>query len=429
MPAPDLSRCDGTHHHFDVDLTIRANFVLSPWNLIRGGERIRTGFVRKMPENDVTPDSSLNWNTFRMLLIFLCCSVAAIPQETGRRLAGQPVVPVRPSVQTSGCPDGKTVDAVRTPTGPVTSDDYVEVQRGRCFGSCAVYSVRVQADGQISWRGDEYVHVIGPAADQIAPEPVQVLLDNFRSAGFWSLCQSYTRAVSDVPTTITVVHLANTQKSVSDRADGAPDWLRELDLAVDTLADTHRWIHGDPRQETLPSLLSDGRGPKPGLTALMHAAWKGDLNEVTKQLSAKADPNAQDSSGATAVIYATQIANPEVLTALLHAGADPNLHTYAGQTAIMAASTAYLLPKDKIRILVAAGADLNVQDQNGETALMLAVRYHFEQPDVVALLVNSGARRDITDAAGLSALDRVEKDVRRSKLPAQYDTLRQLVRY
>ena len=353
----------------------------------------------------------------------------AISQETGRRLAGQPAIHVPPPVQTSGCPDEKTIETVQPPTGPLASDDYVELQRTLCFGRCPVYSVRVHADGQISWGGKEYVEVIGQATDQIAPEAVHTLIDKFRAAGFWSLCESYTRRVSDVPTTITVVHLANTQKSVSDRADGAPDWLRELDLAVDTLADTHRWIHGDPRRETLPALLGDGRGPKPGLTALMHAAWKGDLNELTKQLSAKADPNAQDSSGATALIYSTQIANPEVLTALLHAGADPNIHTYMGQTAIMTASTAYLLSKDKIRILVAAGADLNAQDQNGQTALMLAVRYHFEQPDVVALLVDSGARRDITDAAGLSALDRVEKDVRRSNLPAQYETLRQLVRY
>jgi hypothetical protein len=368
-------------------------------------------------------------NAFRTLLIFLCCSVMAISQETGRRLAGQPVEHVLPRVQTAGCPDGRTAEMAQPPTASLASDDYVELQRSRCFGSCPVYSVRVRADGQVSWDGKEYVRVMGEATDQIAPEAAKNLIDKFRAAGFWSLCDSYTRAVTDVPTAITVVHLGNTQKSVSDRADGAPDWLRELDLAIDTLADTHRWIHGDPRQETLPALLSDGRGPKPGLTALMHFAWKGDLNELTKQLSAKADPNAQDSSGATALMYATQIANPEVLTALLHAGANPNIHTYAGQTAIMAASTAYLLPKDKIRILVAAGADLNVRDQNGQTALMLAVGYHFEQPDVVALLVDSGARRDITDAAGLSALDRVEKDVRRSKLPAQYETLRQLVRY
>jgi ankyrin repeat protein len=216
---------------------------------------------------------------------------------------------------------------------------------------------------------------------------------------------------------------------VSDRADGAPDWLRELDLAVDTLADTHRWIDGDPRQETLPALLSDGRGPKPGLTVLMQAAWKGDLNKVESQLSAKADPNAQDSSGATALIYATQIASPEVLTALVRAGADPNTRTYAGQTAIMAASVAYLLPKEKIGILLAAGGDLNSQDQDGQTALMLAVRYHFEQPDVVAFLVESGARRDITDSAGFSVLDRLEKDARRSKLQDQYERLRQLLQY
>jgi ankyrin repeat protein len=203
--------------------------------------------------------------------------------------------------------------------------------------------------------------------------------------------------------------------------------LWELDRAVDAVADTHAWIHGDPRLETLPSLLGDARGPKPGLTALMQAAGKGDLAEVRKQLSGNANPNAQDSSGATALIYATQAANPELLSILLRAGADPNVRTYMGQTETMAASISFRLPEEKLKILLAAGADVNAQDQEGQTALMLAVRYQFERPEVAGVIVQSGARRDVTDANGLSALDRLEKDPRRGKLPAVYERLRQIL--
>jgi hypothetical protein len=42
-------------------------------------------------------------------------------------------------------------------------------------------------------------------------------------------------------------------KSVSDRANIAPDWLRKLDYQAEVLADVHRWIHGDPAMEVFAS--------------------------------------------------------------------------------------------------------------------------------------------------------------------------------
>jgi len=361
---------------------------------------------------------------FLALLVLLTCSTLTIAQGTGRRLAGQPGARVQPEIQTTGCPNGQNIEA---PADPLSAGDYVELQRTQCFGQCPVYKVRVYADGQIAWSGKQHVKVVDESTGQITSEAARALIDQFRAAGFWNLCQSYTRMVTDLPTAIAVLHVGNAEKSVSDRAQSAPDWLRELDRTVDAVADTHAWIHGDPRLETLPSLLGDARGPKPGLTALMQAAGKEDLAEVQKLLSGNADPNTQDSSGATAVIYATQAASPEILGMLLRAGADPNIRTYMGQTATMAASVSFRVPEEKLRILFTAGADVNAQDQEGQTALMLAVRYHFEQPEVADVIVQSGARRDITDAKGLSAMDRLEKDPRRVKLPAVYERLRQLL--
>ncbi len=233
------------------------------------------------------------------------------------------------------------------------------------------------------------MQAVGERAANIAPEAASALIDTFGTSGFWSLCGSYARMVTDLSATLTTIHLANAEKSVSDYADAAPEWFRELSRTVDKLADTYGWIHGDPRDQVLPRLLDDGRGPKPGLTDLMKAAWKGDLNEIKKQLAAGANPNAQDSSGATALIYAAGANSPQALTALLRADADPNLRTYKGQTALMAASISYQEPKEKIKVLLAAGADLNARDNDGQTALTLAERYHSHEPDVVAFLRSS----------------------------------------
>jgi hypothetical protein len=356
-------------------------------------------------------------------LLILGCSALLMAQETGRRRADQPRSTVAPPVQTSGCPEE---NATQSPNEPLSAGDYVELQRTQCFGACPVYKMQLRADGQTTWSGRDFVQVTGERTGQTNPAEARSLINRFRAAGFWNLCESYNRMVTDLPTAVTVLHVGNAEKSVSDRADGAPDWLRELDRAVDELADTHAWIHGDPRLEKLPALLTDARGPKPGLTALMQAAGKGDLDQMRQRLAENADPNARDSSSATALIYATQTANAEPVGILLQARADPNLPTYSGQTATMAASISYRAPVEKLKALVAAGADVNVQDNDGETALMLAVRYHFEQPDVAAFLIESGARRDVRDAKGLTALDRIERDPRRSRAPVQYEKLRQL---
>lgn len=360
----------------------------------------------------------------KVCLIVVCCSALATAQNAGRRRAGDPPIRSQPPVQTSECPSEPVVEpSTDAPSG----GDYVELERTQCFGSCPAYQVRIYADGRVEWNGKSHVQVAGQRSGQITPESARSLIEKFRDAGFWRLCAKYDRIITDLPSAITVIHLGSSDKSVSDRAQSAPDWLRDLDRSIDEVADTHAWIHGDPQREPLSSVLADVSGPKPGLTALMQAAGRGDLQEVERRLSLKEDPNARDSSGATAVIYATRAATPDVLTALMRAGADPNIRTYAGATAVMAATLAYQVPEEKLRFLLAAGADVNVQDQNGQTALMLAVRYQFEQPEVVALLVNSGARRDIKDTGGLRALDRVEKDPRRTKLPAQYERLRQIL--
>jgi hypothetical protein len=233
------------------------------------------------------------------------------------------------------------------------------------------------------------VQAVGERAAHIAPEAAGALIDKFGTSGFWALCDRYARMVTDLSANLTTVHLANAEKSVSDYADAAPNSLQELNFTVDKLADTYGWVHGDPRDQVLPRLLDDGRGPKPGLTDLMQAAWKGDLNEIKKQLAAGANPNAQDSSGATALIYATHADSPEALTALLQSGADPNIRTYKGQTALMAASIFYRAPKEKIKILLAAGAELNERDSDGQTALTLAERYLSQEPDVAAFLRSS----------------------------------------
>jgi len=141
-------------------------------------------------------------------------------------------------IQTTGCP-ARTVAA---PTQSLAPEDYVELRRTPCYGRCPVYRVRLYADGRIEWTGETFVKVTGPATAKVASETARALIDKFRAAGYWNLCETYDRRITDVPATITLLHIAGTEKSVFDRAESAPDWLRESERVIDSLAGTDRWI-------------------------------------------------------------------------------------------------------------------------------------------------------------------------------------------
>src|SRR5450432_1662926 len=282
-----------------------------------------------------------------------------------RRLIGEPQIPGRPDVQASGCASEDL-----TPSEELRGDDSVALERTACCGFCPADTVTVHANGNIEWQGKAHVRQQGSGSAQVQPDAARSLIEKFRTSGFWKLCASYNRMVTDVPTAIATLRIGDSRKSVSDRAHGAPEWLQELDYQVDSLADTHRWIHDDPAGELFqPFLNLDGHGTKPGLTALMRASAVGNSAEIQKQLTALADPNAQDGSGWTALMYATLAMKADATRILLAGGADPSVRSRMGQTALMAACLAVNATAEKLDMLLAAGARTDVRDARNMSAL------------------------------------------------------------
>jgi ankyrin repeat protein len=74
---------------------------------------------------------------------------------------------------------------------------------------------------------------------------------------------------------------------------------------------------------------------KTGSTALIGAAYRGNIDAVRFLLANKANPNvADDKDGRTALIVATMEGHTEIVRALLSSGADPNKKDNSGNTAI-----------------------------------------------------------------------------------------------
>ena len=183
--------------------------------------------------------------------------------------------------------------------------------------------------------------------------------------------------------------------------ESAPEFERLNEDAVDAAANTHVWRHGDAQTEPLSNIFQDVYMSKPGVTPLMKAAARADLESIKSLLPSTKDVDAIDSSGWTALMYAAAGSHSEPAQLLLAAGANPNHKSFAGDTPLMASAIDGSFDEDLVR----AGADVNAQNSAGMTPLMILAAKG-EADDVNAAL-KSGANPHLRDVKGRTALDYV----------------------
>ena len=129
-----------------------------------------------------------------------------------------------------------------------------------------------------------------------------------------------------------------------------------------------------------------------GDTALMQAAKNGNEECLQMLIDAGADPNVQNDDddaaksvyrddgefwfsnehkGTTALVYAAYQGNVDCVRRLIRAGADVNNDSKSnGNTPLVAAVTTQNI--EGVKELIKAGSDLNIPDSDGKTALMIA---------------------------------------------------------
>jgi ankyrin repeat protein len=148
-----------------------------------------------------------------------------------------------------------------------------------------------------------------------------------------------------------------------------------------------------------------------GVTDLMRAAARGNLNGIRSLVGDGADPNQADLIGTTALMYAAQAGHVSAMRLLLRHGARVDARDRTGKTALMrAAQGAFVhggewipLP-EAVLVLLEHHAAVNAQDNRGTTALMLAAEHL--HPKVVAILLRHGADPLIRNNAGATAVSR-----------------------
>ena len=261
----------------------------------------------------------------------------------------------------------------RTAAQDVPDDFVVKLERTSCFGECPVYSVSIDARGNVTYEGTKFVRVEGRQIDRIQAFHVAELLAIAERIGFFDLRDQYRTirnpdgtetSVTDLPTAFVTITRGGQSKRVEDYI-GAPQALKQLEQLIDDTARTKRWIRLDP--QTLQQLVQGG--------------WSPSVEERAELLR-----------------KALQYDEVDVVKALLEIGADPNAAYYGTNTPplMMVRSSA------AARALIAAGANPFARNDNGGTPLGWAVHLG---PDVTEVLLKAGVQVDqSTDSDGRTAL-------------------------
>jgi ankyrin repeat protein len=295
------------------------------------------------------------------------------------------------------------------------------LKRTTCFGSCPHYEIRITGNGIVTYTGHDYVAVEGQHTDRISPEEVQLLLDAFRHADFFSLSDKYVMNISDNPTFEVGIKIAAASKTVTDYAGlrvGMPLAITDLENQIDRLARSSRWLRTD--RETIPSLQQEGFAFKSETAGLMliRTVALGDEQLVRDLIDLGAPVTTVDARADTALVsaarfgklatvdlliehgadaknprvlnYAAEFGAPAVVASILKGGADVNARDAHGETTIFKAAEAHGLPANRggvIRLLISSAADPNVKNEKGDTALHI----RFIDPDALKALIAAGA--------------------------------------
>ena len=138
----------------------------------------------------------------------------------------------------------------------IPSDTSITLERTACFGACPVYTVSIDATGNVVFEGAKYVRVQGRQTDRIPESRVAAILEHADRLGFFDLEDEYrvirnqdgsTSTVTDLPTAIVGIVRGGRSKRVLDYF-GAPKALKDLEREIDEAAQTKRWTApwGDP---------------------------------------------------------------------------------------------------------------------------------------------------------------------------------------
>jgi ankyrin repeat protein len=247
------------------------------------------------------------------------------------------------------------------------------------FGHDPAYTVEVLGDGHVLYDGEYLVAFVGKHRAVVPHEQVVELVKLFAQADFFSLSDKYEFGNSEGSYVTMSIEMNGRRKrllDISGVAVGMPTAAERLEEAIDRIAGSERWVHGNA--ETLAALQAEhwDLTSHAAAIALARLADFGNPDVALELIHSGAplDGNARRSypvkedSCCSALDYASTHGDLKLMQALLDGGAAANAETM--WRALYA--SAYEGRLDAFHLLLANGASIRPHDLGGRTLLMAA---------------------------------------------------------
>jgi len=108
----------------------------------------------------------------------------------------------------------------------------ITLRQTSCLGSCPVFSLTIDGNGNVTYVGKQFVKVKGEQKFAISKNEVEELLQAFYALNYFSLKDEYTEDVRDLPSSITSLKHRGRYKQVINCVGGPI----ELSALEETLA-------------------------------------------------------------------------------------------------------------------------------------------------------------------------------------------------
>lgn len=110
----------------------------------------------------------------------------------------------------------------------IPTEDWLVMKRTACLGTCPVYEVKIDAAGNVVYKGVEYVPYIGEKKFKLTQEDLQQLQQMVRKADLFKYKDKYYDNITDLPTTYITYYEGERKKEIMDYY-GAPASVRAFE--------------------------------------------------------------------------------------------------------------------------------------------------------------------------------------------------------
>ncbi|MDL0419687.1 DUF6438 domain-containing protein [Caldibacillus thermoamylovorans] len=125
--------------------------------------------------------------------------------------------------------------------------EYIKLQRTMCFGTCPVYSVTVDKEGNVNYYGEMFVYKSGEHHWKILKKKVKQLNDLIEEFGFKSfIYEPGDEFITDCPSCITTVKYSNGETKEIDHYYGhvlIDDSLTAFKKKIERIIGTKKYVN------------------------------------------------------------------------------------------------------------------------------------------------------------------------------------------